>query len=463
MSSPAGSFLTGLLGGTIQSSLAASEKKHKEDLDNEANHFRILHDAFQTAVQRGDAPAIAHILRTTEEMQQNSLEGKTGGKAKAAKGKQQGIMSTFADMIEGGKPTGGMEPTPEATQATEANKELAPLDQTRPRVATQPELTKPLFQSNEELAARELEAQEKKLKALEPYKLREIEARSQASMRADAEKQRIRSEYRMQYGKMLQEGRENLDLKKTALAIKASAENEGTPISDEEAQARAGAMITQERQGKMSLINARQTHMASSDARSDKRLEDMIRHHKAIEDHLKVIEGQANRRLSQGDQRLLNNAPELKGYIEQAKNLRGKAAEYGKAMRQAYAIMNNPLQTDPTVLAEARKTYDNAEMQKSQIDEEMATNLERFKTKAAAAGMPLVEEEEGGEGKSLTPKTPKAPGKSLKKASTSYQGAIFPASALQKAAAEAFPGDRDGVNKLRKELANRKVVIAEDQ
>lgn len=163
---PGASFFGGMMKGFGNTFFQARKQKREQELEQEAKQFKVLQDALHTAAGRGDTNAIAHILRSMEEFTAGGGE-KKGSKRKEA---QQGVLSKFADMLEGGQQT---EQSKDAmTQNQEMISAGTPELAERPRLAT----TKPLLKSNRELGQEKLALEIQEEEAKLPIEIRKYEA-----------------------------------------------------------------------------------------------------------------------------------------------------------------------------------------------------------------------------------------------------------------------------------------------
>src|SRR3977135_1797994 len=99
-----GNLFVGFGEGFGQSYFKQKQQKHEQELDQESKQYKMMQDALHTASSRGDTNAIAHILRSMEEFSKVGV-GTKGGKGKQGEKARGSLLSKFADMLEGGKPS----------------------------------------------------------------------------------------------------------------------------------------------------------------------------------------------------------------------------------------------------------------------------------------------------------------------------------------------------------------------
>lgn len=160
-----GLFLTGLAQGFGKSFLQQRQQKHAEELNREANQYKMFKDALSVATSRRDDNAISYILKSMDEFSSESGGGKKG------RANQTRILSHFAEMLQSGREE--KVTSPESVAAEKANQQLIeggqPQEATRPRLATQTSIVnKPLLLSNQEIDRQNIESDVAKQKALAP-------------------------------------------------------------------------------------------------------------------------------------------------------------------------------------------------------------------------------------------------------------------------------------------------------
>lgn len=268
-----GNLFVGFGEGFGKSYFKQKQQKHEQEVDQESKQYKMMQDALHTASSRGDTNAIAHILRSMDDFSKVGVGTKQGKGSKGAK-ERGSVLTKFADMLEGGKPT------EEASQAQsrqmEPNQTQESLSQeTRPREA----ITKPLLLSNQQLSEQDNQAEVDKQKRLLPLKEQEqkslIKARGEEQRLLDTQKSTERQSLFELQTKAKNEG----DTEKLAYAYQKQYD-----ISPEQARDMAGRAITELKEAKTSELKNRVKSRQDNFELHTKAFAESVKHHRALEE-----------------------------------------------------------------------------------------------------------------------------------------------------------------------------------
>ena len=277
-----GNLFVGFGEGFGKSYFRQKQQKHEEELAHEANQYKMMQDALHTATQRGDTNAVAHIFRSMEEFASHS-SGTKGGKGKKGKEARGGILSKFADMLEGGKQT------EESKQAGQQNEGKPPEQQERPRRA----LTQPLMQSNQQLSEEENQTALRKQQLLAPGIRAEKEAEAKAitdrQLLVDKQKAKEKADLFRDQTQAKAEG----DVDKLAYAY---SKQYDLPL--EEAREMAGRAITQLQEARTTELKAKVAQRQQAYELHYKTYIESVRHHKELEARAKEAGARGDKALA---------------------------------------------------------------------------------------------------------------------------------------------------------------------
>ncbi len=396
------SFFGGFAKGFGQSMLEARQRKHAEELEQEAKEYKVLQDALHYA-SANDRDAVPHILKKMEEFAVAG-QGKRGKKKAQAR---QGILSKFADALEGGKQT------PESQQAMQQNQQM--IQQGTPEQAERPRraLTQPMFQSSQQLAQQETDIEIEKRKRLLPYEIEKVEKTQKAEetrqLHVEAARQKGRETLAREKEKALVERDQN----KLATALY----NEGQgSITQEGAFALAGDMIAQRYKAQTQDIENRHKDRVAA---LDERKKEFARHAQ----HWSELEKRAREASARGDKSLslriqkvssgANGVPAIRASIQvDEKELDKITTEINAREKRAAdpltvaAARTNPamkkqLEDNANAIADLNRQYEAAlsRMREKQAKlDAIATSVEENRLRGGTA--PSTG---GGEGKTLRP------------------------------------------------------------
>ena len=376
-----GNLFVGFGEGFGKSYFRQKQQKHEEELSHEANQYKMMQDALHTATQRGDTNAVAHIFRSMEEFASHSSSTK-GGKGKKGKEARGGILSKFADMLEGGKQT------EESKQAGQQNEGKPPEQQERPRRA----LTQPLMQSNQQLSEEDNQTALRKQQLLAPG----IRAEKEAEAKAITDRQLLvdkqKATERADLFKVQREARETLDVNKMTNAYVM----QGVPL--EEARAMAGKDITDLQEARTAELKARVTQRQEAYALHYKTYLESVRHHKELEARAKEAGARGDKALALRLQKAVSGTNEinksLRADIDQQK-------EINSEIMRLEGIVNAPLAGHDPNIQQYRNNLDDLTKQWYKLND----NINAKKEKLDEIGADIEE-------KRLTgPSTPKEPPK----------------------------------------------------
>lgn len=362
-----GSFLTGLAQGFGKSFLQRRQQQHAEDLDKEANQYRMFKDALGVAAQRGDTNAVSHIFKSMEEFSNESGKGKQG------KANQAGILSKFADMLQSGRQENVTSQTPESVQAGQQNEGLAPEDQSRPRLATQTSVVnKPLLLSNQELTNQENQSLLERQRILAPGIRTEKNAEAEDITKRQLSLDKQKAEDRERLFKMQTEAKQTGDVDKLAYAY---SQQYNLPI--EQVREMAGRTITQFQEARTSDLNSRIQSRKDTVDWHNKNYDLRKSHYAALEQRAREASVRGDKSLSIRIQKAASGSKEL---YQSAQLDMGRQKEIQSEINRLEGIVSNPMGQDNPKIQEYRKNLDDLTKQWKELNDKITNKGEQLDT-----------------------------------------------------------------------------------